>query len=212
MFKTITTDLLEKPAWMLFLFTWLFYLTGLFMFSYFVWDLNTYMLSYTGRDFDAWIPGTRRIDMIRYIFSPLWMIAISSVIWLLIKAGLALLDVKFNNRMLLKIIFLGLIIISLTYWVKTIWFILIKGSYTPEDIKNFFPCSFVSLIDTSAMNRVLVKTIAHLNLFNLGFILFVAWLISVNSEMKYLKSIGLVFCTYGFGLILIQGFIYFTSG
>lgn len=211
MFKTITTDLLEKPAWMLFLFTWLFYLIGLFMFSYFVWDLNTYMLSYTGRNFDAWIPGTRRIDLIRYIFSPLWIIGISSAIWLLIKAGLVVLNVKFNNAMLLKIIFLGLLLISLPYWVKTIWFILIEGSYTPEDIKNFFPFSFVSLIDTSGMSRTLVKAIAHLNLFHIGFILFVAWLISVNSELKYIKSISLLFCTYGFGLILVQGFIYLTG-
>ncbi|HZK95436.1 MAG TPA: hypothetical protein VFC67_14605 [Prolixibacteraceae bacterium] len=211
MFKTITSDLLEKPAWMLFLVTWLFYLIGLFMFSYFVWDLNTYMLSYTGRNFDAWIPGTRRIDMIRYIFSPFWVIGISTVIWFLIKAGLAILDVKFNNRMLFKIIFLGLLLISLPYWVKTIWFILLKGSYTPEDIKNFFPFSFVSFIDTSAMSRVSVKTIAHLNLFHLGFILIVAWLISIHSELKYIKSIGLVSCTYGFGLILVQGFIYLTG-
>lgn len=211
MFKTITTDLLEKPAWMLFLFTWLFYLTGLFLFSYFVWDLNTYMLSYTGRNFDAWIPGTRRIDMIRYIFSPFWIMGISAVIWLMIKAGLSILNVKFNNRLLFKIIFLGLLLVSLPYWVKTIWFILLKGSYTPADIMNFFPLSFVALIDTSGMSRTLVKVLAHINLFHIGFILFVAWLISVHSELKYIKSIGLVFCTYGLGLILVQGFIYVTG-
>ena len=203
--------MLEKPAWMLFLITWLFYLIGLFMFSYLVWDLNTYMLSYTGRNFDSWIPGIRRIDMIRYIFSPLWIIGISAVIWLAIKTGLVVLHVKFNNRMLFKIIFLGLLLISLPYWVKTIWFILLKGSYTPEDIKNFFPFSFVSLIDTSEMSRSLVKVTARFNLFHIGFILFVAWLISINSEMKYFKSIGLVFCTYGLGLILVQGFIYVTG-
>jgi len=203
--------MLEKPAWMLFLITWLFYLIGLFMFSYLVWDLNTYMLSYTGRNFDSWIPGIRRIDMIRYIFSPLWIIGISAVIWLAIKTGLVVLRVKFNNRVLFKIIFLGLLLISLPYWVKTIWFILIEGSYTPEDIKNFFPFSFVSLIDTSGMSRTLVKAIAHFNLFHIGFILFVAWLISINSEMKYFKSIGLVFCTYGLGLILVRGFIYVTG-
>jgi len=203
--------MLEKPAWMLFLITWLFYLIGLFMFSYLVWDLNTYMLSYTGRNFDSWIPGIRRIDMIRYIFSPLWIIGISAVIWLAIKTGLVVLRVKFNNRMLFKIIFLGLLLISLPYWVKTIWFILLKGSYTPEDIKNFFPFSFVSLIDTSEMSRSLVKVTARFNLFHIGFILFVARLISINSEMKYFKSIGLVFCTYGLGLILVQGFIYVTG-
>jgi len=211
MFKAITSDLLEKPIWMLFLFTWLFYLIGLFMFSQLVWDSNTYMLSYTGRNFDAWIPGTRRIDLIRYIFSPLWIIGISSVIWFVIKVGLVVLSVEFNKTMLLKIIFLGFLIISLPYWVKTIWFVLIKGSYTPEDINNFFPFSFVSLIDTSGMSRTLVKAIAHFNLFHIGFILFVAWLISINSELKFIKSIAMVFCTYGFGLILIQGFIYVTD-
>jgi len=206
--KTITSDLLAKPAWMLFLLSWLFYLTGLFLFSYFVWDTNTYMLSYTGHNFEAWLPGIRRIDLIRYTLSPLWVIGICSVIWLVIKAGLAVCQIKFNNKLLYKIIFLGFLLISLPFWIKTIWFVLLKGSYTPDDVKYFFPGSFVSFIDTSGMSLTLVKIISRFNLFHQAFILFTAWMISIYSELKTIKSAVLVFCTYGLGLMIIQGFIY----
>jgi hypothetical protein len=208
MFKTITSDLIKKPVWMLFLLTWLFYLIGLFMFSRLVWDSNTYMLSYKGTNFDTWIRGIRRIDLLRYALSPLWVIGISSVIWLLIKSGLVILRVELKNTMLLKIIFLGFLLISLPFWIKSIWFILIRGSYTPDDIKYFFPFSIVSLIDTSGMSLSAVKIISRVNLFHLAFILFVAWMISMNSELKYSKSIIMVFCTYGFGLALLQGLIF----
>lgn len=211
MFKTITADLLRKPAWLLFLFTWLFYLIGLFMFSQLVWDSKTYTMDYKGGNFDDWISGIRRIDQVRYALSLFWAIGICSVIWLLIKAGLVVLGIKFNNGMLLKIIFLGFLIISLPFWIKSIWFILIKGSYTPDDIKYFFPFSIVSLIDTSAMSSTLVKVLSRINLFHLAFILFVAQMISIHSEMKYFKSIIMVFCTYGFGLIIIQGLIFVMS-
>lgn len=210
--ETYFTDLLRKPVWMFFLFSWMFYLIGLFLFSQFVWDSNTYMFDFKGAHFDAYISNIRKIDYLRYALSPLWILGIGSVIWLLIKVGLAVLRIEFNKAMLLKIIFLGFLLISLPFWIKSIWFILIKGSYTPDDIKDFYPGSVVSLMDTSAMNLALVKAQSWINIFQLAFILFVAWMISIISELKYLKSIIMVFCTYGLALTLLQTLIYMVIG
>jgi len=210
--ETYFTNLLRKPVWMLFLFSWMFYLLGLFLFSQFVWDSNTYLLDFKGAHFDEFISKMRKIDCIRYALSPFWILGICSVIWLLIKVGLAVLRIEFNKAMLLKIIFLGFFIISLPFWIKSIWFILIKGSYTPDDIKDFYPGSVVSLINTSAMSLPAVKALSWINLFQFAFILFVAWMISINSELKYLKSIIMVFCTYGLALTLLQLLIYMVIG
>ncbi|MDP2337445.1 MAG: hypothetical protein Q8N05_13555 [Bacteroidota bacterium] len=197
-------ELLKKPAWMFFLFSWLFYLIGLFLFSHLVWDSNTYLYDYKGNDFEEWLSSVRRIDLVRYVLSPLWVITISAVIWILIKAGLVVSRIEFNTALLFKIIFLGFFFISLPFWIKSVWLILFEGSYTPDRLKYFFPGSMVSFVDTSEMKLTMVKAISRFNLFHLSFMLFTAWMISFYSPLNYIRSFLLVFSTYGFGLALLQ--------
>jgi len=202
--ETFITTILRKPAWMHFLFSWLFYLIGLFLFSQFVWDENTYMVGFQETDFETSLASWRRMDMLRYALSPVWVIGISTVIFTLIKTGMVIIRVEFNTSMLFKIIFLGFIFISLPFWVKSVWLILFKSGYTPEDVKNFFPGSIVPIIDISDMNETRIRALAHINLFHLAFMLFTCWQLSVNSSLSYLKSLLLILCTYGFGLALLQ--------
>lgn len=204
MLKTNIIEILNKPTWMFFLFSWLFYLIGLFMYSHLVWDSNTYMYDYKGNNFEEWLFSVRRIDMVRYVLSPLWVITISSVIWILIKAGLVISRIEFNTALLFKIIFLSFFFISLPFWVKSIWLILFEGSYTPDEVKYFFPGSIVSFIDTSEMKLTMVKAISRVNLFHLSFMLITAWMISFFSPLNYIRSFLLVIFTYGFGLALLQ--------
>ena len=207
MLKTNIIELLNKPIWSLFLASWLFYLIGLFMFSHLVWDSNTYLYEYNGKNFADWLSSVRRIDLVRYVLSPLWVITISAVIWLIIKSGLIVLRIEFNTALLFKIIFLGFFFIALPFWVKSVWLILFKNGYTPNDVKYFFPGSLVSFIDASEMKLTMVKAISRFNLFHLSFMLFTAWLISFHSTLNYIRSILLVIFTYGFGLALLQGLI-----
>ena len=202
--ETYITELLRRPAWMLFLFSWLFYLIGLFLFSQMVWDANTYHYDFKGTDFETSLSNWRRMDMLRYALSPVWVIGISTAIFTLIKTGMVIIRVEYNTSMLFKIIFLGFIFISLPFWIKSVWLILFKSGYTPEDVKNFFPGSIVPVIDTSGMNETRIKALAHINLFHLAFMLFTSWQLSVNSSLSYLKSFLLILCTYGFGLALLQ--------
>jgi hypothetical protein len=202
--RTYITDLLKKPAWILLLYTWLFYLIGLFLFSQMVWDANTYIYSYKGTNFEDYMYGIRRIDLLRYILSPVWIIGISTIIWMLIKSGLIIIHIEFKTSLLFKIIFLGLFFISLPFWIKSVWLILFKGSYTPDDIKYFFPGSIVPFIDISGMNEVTINALSHVNIYHLGFMLFTAWQISENSELRFFNSLLLVLSTYGLGIVLLR--------
>ena len=202
------TNLLKKPTWALFLGSWLFYLIGLFLFSQFVWDANTYMLDYNGTDFEKHLSHMRQIDIVRYSLSPVWIIGISAIIWLLIKSGLIIMQVEFRTSMLFKIIFLGFIFISLPFWVKSIWFVLLKGSYTPDDVKHFFPGSIISFINTTEMKETMEKILSRVNLFHLSFMLFTSWGISRNSALNYSRSFLVVVFTYGIGLTLLQCLIF----
>lgn len=204
MIKTYINELLEKPVWVIFLISWLFYLVGLFLFSQMVWDKATYQLSYTGNDFEAALSRYRRMDMIRYTLSPLWILALALVIWALFKLGLAISQTEIETALLLKIILLGLIIISLPYWVRSVWFVLIKSGYTPDEINHIFPGAIVSFINISDMSESKVKALANINLYHLGFILFTAWAIAKNSVLSYFKSFLLVLFTYGSCVLLIN--------
>lgn len=201
------SEILKKPWWVLFLYCWLFYLTGIFLFAHLVWDTNTYMLDYKGQKFEEFLSNIRRIDTIRYALSPVWVIGISAVIWTLIKAGLSIMQIEFSASSLFKIILLGFFFISLPFWVKSVWFILFKGSYTPDEVKYFFPGSVVSFIDTTGMKMTMIKVLSRVNLFHLSFIGFTSWAISRNSALSFLKSFLLVLFTYGLGLAILQSFI-----
>ena len=189
---------------MLFLISWLFYLIGLFLFSHLVWDTNTYMLDYKGTGFDEHLSNVRRIDLIRYSLSPVWVIGISAIILTLIKSGLIFIRVECSASILFKIIILGFIILSLPLWVKSVWLILFKSGYTPDEVKYFFPGSIIPLLDISGMKLTMVKVLSRVNLFHLSFVLFVSWGISQNSVLNYFRSLLLVLLTYGFGLFLLQ--------
>ena len=208
MIKTYINELLEKPVWVIFLISWLFYLVGLFLFSQFVWDANTYMIDFRETDFDEFLSGVRRIDMVRYFLSPVWIIGISSVIWILIKSGLVIYQIEFSTALLFKIIFLGFIFISLPFWVKSVWLILFKSGYTPDDVKHFFPGSIISFIDTTGMRETMEKILSRINVFHLSFVLFTSWGISQNSGVSYFRSFLLVLFTYGLGLALLQCLIF----
>jgi len=197
-------DLLKKPMWLLFLISWLFYLMGLFLFSYFVWDANTYMTDFKGTDFETSLSNWRRMDMLLYVMSPIRVMGISVVIWIVIKFGLVITQVEFNTSLLFKIIFLGLIFISLPNWVKSVGLILFKNSYTPDDIKVFFPGSVVSFFETSDMSELKMKVLANINIYHLAFMLFTSWQIALNSKITFIKSFLIVICTYGLGLSLLQ--------
>lgn len=204
-------ELLKRPVWFIFLLSWLFYLIGLFLFSQMVWDSNTYLSDHKGDDFETFIAVTRRIDLLRYVLSPVWVMCISAVIWLIVKLGLVIAKVEFNAALLFKIIFLGFIIISLQLWIKSVWLILFKSGYTPDDVKYFFPGSFISFIDTSQMNLPAIKAIANFDLFHLLFIVFTSWEISQNSVLNYFKSFNLVLFTYGFGLAIYQSIVLYFA-
>ncbi len=204
MLKSYIDELLQKPIWYIFLISWLFYLVGLLLFSQFVWDRPTYLYDYSGDDFEKFIKGVRRIDMVRYALSPVWILLVSAVSWALIKVGSMVTKTRFDNKVLLKIVILGSVLISLLFWVKSIWFILIKGSYTPDEVKSFFPCSLVSLINTEDMSVSVIKVISKFNLFQLAFMCFISWMVTIKFELNYWKASLLIFLTYGLGLSILQ--------
>lgn len=208
MLKAEIKNILEKPTWVLILTSTLFYVIGLFLFVNYVWSNDIYEINYTSETgFENYIDMVRRIDLVRYIFSPVYIISISIIIASLIKIGLTGQNTDFDNILLFKIVLTGTLILSLPLWVKAVWFVLVQESYNMNDVKYFYPFSLAFFFDVQDMHIKLVKAIGRINLYHLAFVLFVAWCIKIYSNKTFLQAFSTVIYTYGIGLLLLQAII-----
>ena len=197
-------SILSAKTWALCIYIWLFYFLGLFLYCHFVWSADVYSLNYSGSDFKGQLAIYRHMDLMRYIGSPLYLLLISGLIWALFKPGLVLLKAEISNKTLINIVLLSQFILFSHLWVKIIWFVLIQGSYTQDEINNFFPFSITYFIGHSEMAAKELKALGKLNLFNILFVFFSAYCISINSKLTYIKSLIMIIFTYGLGLLLIE--------
>jgi len=206
MLKAEIKDLLEKPAWVLLIAATLFYLTGLFLFSHFVWSSDIYEYNYRAETgFENYIDMVRRVDFVRYILSPLYIFSLSGIAMGLIKIGLTGHNIELENRLLFKIILIATFFLSLPLLVKSVWFVLIQGSYTMNEVKYFYPLSVLYFFDPQELHIKLVKALGRLNLYHLAFMLFIAWCIRIYTKQSFMCLFGIVIYTYGLGLLLLQG-------
>jgi len=206
MLKAEIKDILEKPAWVLLIAATLFYLTGLFLFSHFVWSSDIYEYNYRAETgFENYIDMVRRIDFVRYILSPLYILSLSGVAMGLIKIGLMGHNFELENKLLFKIILIATFFLSLPLLVKSVWFVLIQGSYTMNEVKYFYPLSVLYFFDPPELHEKLVKALGRLNLYHLAFMLFIAWCIRIYTKQSFMRLFGIVIYTYGLALLLLQG-------
>ncbi|SHJ57954.1 hypothetical protein SAMN05444280_12335 [Tangfeifania diversioriginum] len=205
MLKAEIKDILEKPAWVLLIAATLFYLTGLFLFSHFVWSSNIYEYNYTAETgFENYIDMVRRIDFVRYVLSPVYIFSLSGIAMGLIKIGLMVHNIELGNKLLFKIILIATFFLSLPLLVKSVWFVLIQGSYTMNEVKYSYPLSVLYFFDPAELHEKLVKALGRLNLYHLAFMLFIAWCIRIYTNHSLVRLFGIVIYTYGLGFLLLQ--------
>ncbi len=206
MLKAEIKAILKKPPWILLIAATLFYMAGLFLFSYFVWSTDIYEYNFKANTgFENYIDMVRRVDFVRYILSPVYIFSIAGIAMGLIKIGLMGHNIELGNRLLFKIILIATFFLSLPLWVKSVWFVLIKGSYTMEEVKYFYPLSVLYFFDPSELHMKLVKALGRLNLYHLAFMLFIAWCIRIYTKQSFMRLFGIVIYTYGLALMLLQG-------
>lgn len=208
MLKSEIRNILEKPIWVLLIAASVFYLMGLFLFSNFVWSTDIYEYNYKAdTGFEKYIDMVRRIDFIRYLLSPIYIFLMAFIITGLIKIGITGSYIDINNKLLFKIVLISTLILSLPLWVKVVWFVLLKGSYTMEEVKYFYPFSLLIFFDPSDLQETIMKALGRINLYHLVFMAFVAWCIKIYTNVSWWRLFGIVCYTYGFGLLLLQGII-----
>ncbi len=205
MLKSEIKGILKKPTWQVIIAAITFYVLGLYLFSHFVWSTDIYEYNYSGKTgFEDYIDMIRRIDFMRYLLSPLYVLLIAGTVSGLIQIGLIGNNIKINYKLLFKIVLTATFILFLPFWVKTVWFVLIKGSYTMEEVKLFYPLSVLSFVDRSELHEFVIKALGRISIFQFVFMAFIAWCISFYCSNSFTRLMGIVLYTYGLGFLLFQ--------
>ncbi len=163
-----------------------------------------YIANYTGDDLKERFERYQQINLVLYILSVFYLLFFSSVLWLLFKGGLLFYKVEIDSKLLFKIAIIAQVILFFPYWVKAVWFILIEGSYTMDEIKTFYPFSIIIFFDIDEMPRMVIKALAKIDLFRLFFVLFSAYCIKISSKLSFFKAVIMIVLTYGLAIFLLE--------
>ncbi|MFA5971280.1 MAG: hypothetical protein WC780_02920 [Lentimicrobiaceae bacterium] len=197
--------LLEKPTALLLLATWLFYLSAIFLFNHVVWDENLYHLQWTGMgSFETYLASSRKMDFIFYFLSPLYVLAIIFIVWVALKIGMVFSNEPIADLKLLKISIISSNVLFLSSWSSVIWFLVIKNGYTPDEVKYFNPLSVLVFFNNyTEWPMAEIKAWRFINIFQILFIVFLAYCLKYSTKLRLGKAFLLVLLTYGIGLVLM---------
>lgn len=117
--------------------------------------------------------------------------------------------VKFSDFLFLALIAEFVFVIAGFY--KFVNFHWIDTDYTIEDVQTYYPISLFNIREYISTEKWLAYPLQLVNLFELFYWGFLAWGIYELSDQKLkpFKSFGLVFLTYGVGLIFWTGVVCF---
>ncbi len=117
--------------------------------------------------------------------------------------------VKFSDFLFLALI--AEFVFVLAGFYKFVNFHWIDTDYTLEDVQTYYPISLFNIREYISTEKWLAYPLQLVNLFELFYWGFLAWGIYELSDQKLkpFKSFGLVFLTYGVGLIFWTGVVCF---
>lgn len=94
-------------------------------------------------------------------------------------------------------------ILLIPLFIKIIWFCFInQNNYVLKDLSNFHFLSILNLLKSDSIPIFLLFPAKFVNLFEIAYWLFLAYLISKVLSIKYLKALNIILSSYVIGLIV----------
>jgi hypothetical protein len=134
-----------------------------------------------------------------------------SILSICLSVGAFLFNYEINFKSFFKIVLLADFILLLPPLIKLLWFSLVDINYTLNDLQFFTPLSAINFFDGSTLEPWLVYPLSLLNLFEVGYIIALAYLMREVIESDFAQSLKLVLVSYGTGLLIWVIFITFLT-
>jgi hypothetical protein len=151
-----------------------------------------------------------------YIFTPVALYVTTSLIALIILLVIELYylnenrpKVKFKDTW--RIVLIAQWSAVLALFIKLFWFGFYKTQFSLEELQSFSPLSLINLFDRKTLDAWFMYPIQLINVFELAYWIILVVGIKQLLQRTWLKSIEMVFLSYGLALIVWVIVIMFIS-
>lgn len=140
----------------------------------------------------------RSYSWISYAITPILLLLKFSALSVLIYIGVFFSDLHKDITLgkIFKVVVLSEIVFVVASVIKMLWFILFAGNYTLDDMNFFYPLSLINLFSRSEVASYWVYPLQTINIFQVFYVLLLAFGLSRISSVKKISVDRIVLSTY----------------
>jgi|SRR5690625_3483644 len=205
----------KQNGWFLFGIIVLCYLLFTFISNQYLFGEEVYIRSFsdqlTLQNIEALWDLQEQYLWLSYVFLPLIVLLKVFFATVYISIGAVLSNIKFK----FKIIFRATLLAEVVFIVAQVLYLVNLSfrldSLTLETASAYYPFSFLSLIDANQVVSWLQYPLQTLNLFEVAYMVVIAWLLSKHWKEDFMESLAVVVPSYATGLLLWLVFVTFVT-
>ena len=199
----------------LFGFVVLCYLGLTFITNHYVFKEDIYLRSYADQlsfqGIEALMDIKQRFWWTSYLVLPFIVLLKIGFSTICISIGAVLSNVEFKFKSLLKAALVAEVIFILGQIIYIVNISLHLDAVTLQTASNYYPLTALSFWGTQNVTSWLRYPLQTLNLFEVGYVLVLSWLISQKWKPDFVESLSVVFPSYATGLILWLALVVFLT-
>ena len=140
----------------------------------------------------------RSYSWISYAITPILLLLKFSALSVLIYIGVFFSDLHKDITLgkIFKVVVVSEIVFVVASVIKMLWFILFAGNYTLDDMNFFYPLSLINLFSRSEVASYWVYPLQTINIFQVFYVLLLAFGLSRISSVKKISVDRIVLSTY----------------
>lgn len=141
-------------------------------------------------------------EWISYVLVPIYYVVKIFLIGICIYIGAIIIAIDISFKKIFQMALLAEAIFFIPSIFKLFWFVFVQTNYTLSDIQTFYPLSVLNFFDPDSLDVWLIYPLQLINIFEVMYLLILAYGLFLNTKTSYRKMLGLTVCTYGTGLFI----------
>jgi hypothetical protein len=144
----------------------------------------------------------KKWEWISYAIIPLYYLTKISLVSVCIYTGTLIVGIDISFKRIFYVALLAEGIFLIPAILKLCWFLFVQTEYTLSDIQAFYPLSAINFFDAGSLDPWLIYPLQSVNIFEVLYVLAVAYGLFLSTKGSYIKTLGLTTFTYGAGLFI----------
>jgi len=174
---------------------------------------NTFSEQISYERSNALFENLMKYSWIGYVAMPFIFLVRFGLISIITYTGIFLCDLHeaISYKKVFGVVIASEIVFFLASLFKLLWFCFFAGNYDLNDLNFFYPLSLINLFNQAELDKMWIFPLQSLNLFQIIYVLSLAYGIKVQSEIHLDKAEKAVLISYLPGLLIWVVFIMFFS-